>query len=167
MGAVTPLKLDSSTKLPAQLQAGDNGLVVGQATLDASGLTAARTLTLPDVSGKVVIDPSSGVVNALTISSGVVTVDCSLGDYFYLNLNQNVTSWTFTNVGSLGNGRTLAIRINQAPSGGPYTVAFPLAVFSPIGGTGSAVQTGANAPTLLALTTFTGATPFSYVLAAM
>lgn len=51
MGAVKPLKRDTATSLPAELQAADTGLVVGQATLDASGLTAARTLALPDVAG--------------------------------------------------------------------------------------------------------------------
>ena len=38
------------------------------------------------------------VVTALSISSGVVNVDASLGDYFTLALNANVTGWVFTNV---------------------------------------------------------------------
>lgn len=51
MGAILPLKRDHATQLPAEPQSGDNGLIVGQATLDASGLTAARTLVVPDASG--------------------------------------------------------------------------------------------------------------------
>lgn len=37
-------------------------------------------------------------VTALSISSGVVNINCALGDYFTLSLTANVTSITFSNL---------------------------------------------------------------------
>ena len=37
-------------------------------------------------------------VNALLTTNGVVTIDCSLGDYFTLAPTEEVTSWVFTGV---------------------------------------------------------------------
>jgi cell division protein FtsX len=50
-------------------------------------------------------------VTALAIASGVVNINCALGDYFTLALNANVTSLTFSNLPASGTGRTLIVTI--------------------------------------------------------
>lgn len=96
--------------------------------------------------------PSPGVdrnvVTALSISSGVVTVDCSLGDYFTLALTANVTGWSFTNVPP---GCSLMIEITQDSTA--RTVAWPTGT-KWAGGSAGAVSTGSGAKDVLALTTF-------------
>ena len=97
-------------------------------------------------------NPSPGVdrnvVTALSISSGNVAVDCSLGDYFTLALNANVTGWTFTNVPP---GASIMIEITQDST--PRTVAWPTGT-TWAGGSAGAVSTASGAKDVLALTTF-------------
>lgn len=91
---------------------------------------------------------SSGrnVVTALTASSGVVTVNCSLGDYFTLTPTAAVTGWTFTNVPA---GCTITIKLLQGSTA--YAVAMPTAKWA--GGNAGAFSTTANARDRLAMTT--------------
>lgn len=107
--------------------------------------------------------PSPGVdrnvVSALSISSGVVTVDCSLGDYFTLALTANVTGWTFTNMPP---GCSIMIEITQDST--PRTVAWASAM-KWAGGSAGAVSTGSGAKDVLALTTFNGGTAYRATLA--
>jgi hypothetical protein len=91
-------------------------------------------------------------VTGLTISSGVVNIDCSLGDFFTLALTANVTSMTFTNLPASGKAVSVAIRAQQDGTGG-RTVALPTA-FKATTGSDTAVQSAANARTLVTLTTF-------------
>lgn len=63
-------------------------------------------------------------VAVLSISSGVVNIDCSLGDYFTLALTANVTSITFSNLPASGKGASLMLRITQDPTTA-RTVAWP------------------------------------------
>lgn len=95
--------------------------------------------------------PSPGVnrnvVTAVASAGGMVTIDCSLGDYFMLALSQNVTGWTLTNVPA---GASIMIEITQDATA--RTVAWP-ASFKWAGGAGS-VSTGAAAKDVLAITTF-------------
>ncbi len=95
--------------------------------------------------------PAPGVdrsaVTVLSIVSGVVTVDCSLGDYFTLALNANVTSWVFTNVPA---GASIMVEITQDST--PRTVAW-VSALKWSGGT-PAVSTTSGAKDMLALTTF-------------
>jgi hypothetical protein len=103
-------------------------------------------------------DPSPGVdrniVTAVSSSSGVVTIDCSLGDYFVLTLTENVTGWALTNVPP---ACSIMIRIMQG-AGTAYTVAWP-ASFRWQGGTDGVVSTALGSRDRLAITTDdTGAT---------
>lgn len=108
-------------------------------------------------------DPSPGtdrnIVTALAISAGVVTVDCSLGDYFTLALTANVTGWLFTNVPA---GCSIMVRITQGS--GPYTVAWP-AAFKWAAGSAGIVSTVNGAIDVLAATTFSGGAVFNATLA--
>lgn len=107
--------------------------------------------------------PSPGVdrnaVNAAPVSSGVATVDCSLGDYFTLAPTANLTGWTFTNVPP---ACSLMIDITQDTTA--RTVAWP-ASFKWAAGSPGAVSTTAGAKDLLAITTFNGGVTWHVTLA--
>lgn len=107
--------------------------------------------------------PTQGTaVTALSISAGVVTVDLSLGDLFTLSLTANVTSIVFTNPPSAGRGQAIAIQITQDGTGS-RTVALP-ASFKATGGSDTAVQSAANAITILQATTFNAGTTWAYAM---
>lgn len=99
-------------------------------------------------------------VNSLSISAGVVAIDCSLGDYFTLSLTANVTSITFSNLPASGVGRTIMIRLRQDATGS-RTVALP-ASFKAVTGSDTVVQATSNAYTILALSTFDQGTRWEY-----
>lgn len=101
-------------------------------------------------------------VTALAISSGVVNIDCSLGDYFTLAINANVTSLTFSNLPPIGTGRTLSVTITQDATGS-RTFALP-ASFKAITGSDTAVQSAAGAVTKLSIETVSAGTTWSYVM---
>lgn len=103
-------------------------------------------------------------VTALSIASGVVDIDSAAGDFFTLSLTANVTSITFSNLPGSGKGASLAIRIQQDGTGG-RTVALPSS-FKAITGSDSAVQSAANAYTILMLTSFDNGTRWEYSMKA-
>lgn len=100
-------------------------------------------------------------VSALA-TSGSVTVDYSLGDYFTLALAGDVTAWSFTNMPGAGNGATLMIRITQDST--PRTVAWP-ASFKWGGGAAPSVSIASGAVDLLAITTLDNGTTWQATLA--
>lgn len=95
-------------------------------------------------------------------TSGSVNIDCSLGDFFTLGLTGNVTALTFTNLPTTGRAVSLAIRIRQDATGG-RTLALP-ASFRATTGSDTAVQSAANAWTLVTLTTFDQGTRWEYTM---
>lgn len=103
-------------------------------------------------------------VNTLTISTGVVNIDCSLGDYFTLSLTANVTSITFSNLPATGKAQSIMIRMQQDATGG-RTVALPSS-FKAISGSDTTVQSPANAYTILAITSFDQGTRWEYSMKA-
>lgn len=123
--------------------------------------------TLKRWNGSAYVDAASGggsgrtTVSSLA-TSGSVTVDYSLGDYFTLGLTGNVTAWSFTNMPGSGNGATLMIRITQDST--PRTVAWPSS-FKWAGGVAGAVSTGSGAVDVLAITTFDNGTNWIATLA--
>lgn len=78
------------------------------------------------------------VVTTLTSSSGAVTVDLSLGDYFKLTPTENVTSWAFTNQPT-----AYCVSIVVEMGSTAYTVAVPAGLKWP-GGIAGAFSTAAN-----------------------
>lgn len=117
-----------------------------QASAGAFGNGDAIELTLQQPT------PSPGVdrnaVSILAVSSGSVTLDCSLGDYFTLAPTANVTGWTMTNVPA---ACSLMIQLTQDSTA--RTVAWPSS-FTWSGATPGAVSTTAGAKDVLAITTF-------------
>ncbi len=104
---------------------------------------------------------SGGTVTALSIASGVVNIDCALGDYFTLTLTANVTSITFSNLPGAGKGASKWIEIVQGA--GPYTVAWP-ASFKWLGGSAGAVSTINATVDELAITTVNNGTAWKATL---
>jgi hypothetical protein len=101
-------------------------------------------------------------VTALSIASGVVNIDCSLGKHFTLALTANVTSITFSNLPASGEAGEIAIRMRQDGTGS-WTVALPSS-FKATGGSDTAVQSAANAYTLLTAITFDQGTRWEYAM---
>lgn len=99
-------------------------------------------------------NPAAGVdrnnVSALA-SSGAVSVDCDLGDYFTLALTGNVTSWTFLNLPAAGKALSLAVRLTQDATA--RTVAWP-ASFKWANGSAPSISSAPGAVDMLAITTF-------------
>lgn len=139
---------------------------------DASGY-AKIGVSLQDSNGTLVDDepvefsaqqptPSPGIdrnlVTAAVPASGVVPVDCSLGDYFTLAPTANITGWSITNVPP---ACSILVRFTQDST--PRTVAWPSS-FRWAGGAG-VVSTAAGAIDMLALTTFDGGATWFATLA--
>lgn len=101
-------------------------------------------------------------VTALSIASGVVNIDCALGDFFTLSLTSNVTSITFSNLPASGFGASLALRVRQDATGN-RTLALPSS-FKATGGSDTAVQSAANSETLITLLTFDQGTRWAYAM---
>lgn len=104
---------------------------------------------------------SADTVTALSIASGVVDIDCGLGDYFTLTLTANVTSITFSNLPGSGKGASKLVRVTQGA--GPYTVAWPASLKWAFAAPG-AVSTGNGAVDLLGISTHSNGTAWDAVL---
>jgi len=143
---------DGSTKTGVVGPVGPQG-PVGSA--GASGATGNTGPTGP---------AASNVVTTLSISSGVVNIDLSLSDLFDLSLTANVSSITFSNPPGSGKGQCIFIRTKQDATGG-RTVALPSS-WKAVSGSDAAVQSAANAYTLIALTTVDNGTRWEYVMKA-
>lgn len=106
--------------------------------------------------------PNRNTVTAVTASSGTVTLDYALGEYFTHTLTANVTTLAFSNLPGSGKGATIMLRITQDTT--PRTFAWP-ASFKWAGGSAGAVSTGSGAIDLLAITTFDNGTTWRATLA--
>ena len=96
---------------------------------------------------------SRSAVTSVSSSSGVVTLNYALGDYFTLTLTENVTSWVISNPPGAANGFTLMVQITQDST--PRTVAHP---GTTAGGTAIGVSTGSGDIDVLAITSFDNGT---------
>lgn len=101
-------------------------------------------------------------ISALTNSAGTVTVDCSLGRDFTITLAANVTTLTLTNLAGAGFATEIEIEIKQDATGG-RTFALP-ASFKALGGSDTAIASGANAVTVLSAKTFDDGTTWRYAM---
>jgi len=130
---------------------------------DVAGTLETRKVTMDEVVD--FVDSAGGIgspVTALSIASGVVNINCALGDYFTLLLTANVSSITFSNLPPSGRAKSIAIRIRQDATGG-RSMALPSSLKA-TGGSDLAIQTAANAYTLLTMTTFDQGARFEYAM---
>lgn len=157
---------DCTTQDIADLGGGGGGDVLGPASSVNN-----RIALFDGTTGKAIKDGGQTIpqvqrktVTELSIASGVVNINCALGDYFTLSLTANVTSVTFSNLPGSGFGASLAIRIAQDATGG-RTVALPSS-FKAITGSDTSVQSAANAYTILHIETFDNGTRWEYSMKA-
>lgn len=131
-----------------------------------SGIVVNVAGTLKRWNGSSYVDAASGGSASNTVTalatSGAVTIDCSLGDYFTCALAGNVTSISFTNLPGSGKGATKMVRFTQDATA--RTVAWP-ASFKWAGGVTGAVSTASGAVDVLALTTFDNGSTWDATLA--
>ena len=108
---------------------------------------------------------SCSTVTALSISGGVVSIDLAGGmkKNFTLALTANVTSVTFSNLPATGYVGEIEIEIKQPSTGGPYTFALP-ATFHALGGSDTAINSGASAVTVLGAKTWDQGTNWRYAM---
>ena len=92
----------------------------------------------------------ASVVTDVSSVAGVLTIDCSLGDYFTVTLTENITSIVFTNTAGSGYGMTKMLKITQHASAAK-TVAWP-AAFKWAGGSTGVISTALSAVDRLAIT---------------
>jgi hypothetical protein len=102
-------------------------------------------------------------VNALSISSNAITINCANGDYFTLSMTANVTSVTVSNAPASGKAQTVMVEIKQDATGS-RTISWP-ASFKWTSGTAGVLSTGANKVDVLAITTFDQGTTWRATLA--
>lgn len=126
--------------------------LVGAGVTSVNGVSGSAIT----IGGEIIAEP----VNALTISSGAVAINCALGDYFTLSMTANVTTLTLSSVPAV---KTLMIAITQDATGS-RTMSWP-AAFKWAGGTTGTLSTAANAKDLLAITTFDSGTTWYATLA--
>lgn len=103
------------------------------------------------------------VVTSVSSSSGVLALDCSLGNYFKTTLTENVSSITFSNLPASGKAQTIMLQVTQHASAAK-TVAWPSSL-KWAGGSAGSVSTGLSAVDVLALTTFDQGTTWRATLA--
>lgn len=137
--------------------AGDVASFVCDSTNNWRCLGYARKNGQPLASGS-----SASPVNALTNSSGTVTVDCSLGRDFTITLGANVTTLTMSNLAGAGFATEVEIEIKQDGTGS-RTFALP-ASFKALGGSDTAIASAANAVTVLSAKTFDNGTTWRYAM---
>lgn len=152
---------DNATIYPIVTFAVPTGQTLQYTDVNGWGLVSTTVSIGPTGPAGATGPAASHIVTALSISSGVVNIDLSLGDLFTLALTANVTSITFSNLPGSGNGQAIFIRFKQDATGS-RTVAFP-ASFKAISGSDTAVQSAANAYTDMALTSVDNGTRWEYV----
>lgn len=102
-------------------------------------------------------------VSDLPVVAGTAALDLAAGDYFTLPLTANATL-TIANLPVDPEGRTVLIRVKQDAMGG-RTLTLP-ASFKPMDGSDTAVQSAANAVTVLVAMTFDKGVRWEYAMRA-
>ncbi len=129
---------------------GKVNIFVNSATGEPSYKDSAGTTT----SLKGVAGAAGGVTSActtLTSSSGVLAINCALGNYFKYTATENITSITFSNLPAAATAETIMLEFTQHASS-PKTVAWPSA-FKWSGGA-AVVSSTNSAIDVVAFTTF-------------
>lgn len=160
-GALTLTHNSTSLILPTggniTTSAGDTARMMSEGSGNWRCLAYNRKSGQPLASGS-----SLQPVNTLTNSSGTVTVDCSLGSNFKITLSANVTTLTLTNLNGSGYVTEIEVEIKQDATGG-RTFALP-ASFKALGGSDTAIASGANVATVLSAKTWDNGTTWRYAM---
>ena len=120
-----------------------------------------RVYAKDDTGVEVLLSLDRRTITEATSASNVLTVDCSLGDYFFTELTENITTLDLTDV-PVGRGVTIVLQITQDATA--RTFAWPASFLWPAGAAG-AISTAAGAIDLLTMTTYDGGTTWMVTLA--
>ena len=82
--------------------------------------------------------------NAVSSSSGTLTIDLETGNSFSTTLTENITTLTISNPPATGTYGQFTLEVTQDGAGGAYTLAQPASVKAP-GGTAPVISTGNDA----------------------
>lgn len=132
--AATDTLLAALGKLQKQIT--DNAAAAANASNLTSGTVADARL--PEAMGSKKITGLREVAATPAISGGTLTIDCSAGNFFAVNMTANITALNFTNVPAAGEGYVLVLEFTA--TGTARTIAWPASVKWP----------GGTAPTLTA-----------------
>lgn len=160
-GVVWTIDADAITTTKIANDSVTNAKLANVATNTFKGRLTATTGDPEDLTpaqARKVLNP----VSALSISSGVVNIDCSLGTSFTLSLTANVTSITFSNLQGSGFASEIEVQFTQDGTGS-RTVAWP-AAFKALGGSDTTVSSAANTVTVLSAKTWDNGTTWRYAL---
>jgi hypothetical protein len=106
---------------------------------------------------------AGSTVTALSIASGVVNVDCSLGDYFTLTMSANATL-AISNAPAAGSARTISLTVKQDATTA-HTLTLP-ASFKAVSGSDTAIQSALGAVTKMVFETVDAGATWAYVMRA-
>jgi len=122
--------------------------LIGVAGADFAQKALAQTFTAGQVTQRV----------ASTTSAGTLTINCALGNAFYLLTTETFTIAAPTNA---TNGQQFTLAVQQG-GGGPHSIGFASSTFAAAGGTAPTLSTTAGQVDYLAFEYVTGlAAPFS------
>lgn len=111
----------------------NNGGFLGNLTASGSGSVVrdtSATITTPTVNQPNLVALREQQ-NSLTITAGAITIDCDAASVFYILLNSNITTITFSNVPAAGKSFSIVLSIEA--DGTPRTITWPASVKWPSG----------------------------------
>lgn len=111
-----PVGVGLATKVDHYDRVFNNTLLLKTSIEDDGSLIAGLLLRTPEIRGY-----KESIVVA-SIALGTLTIDLNLGNFFYVALNANITTFTITNAPASGLGASF--RIWFVADGTPRTIAF-------------------------------------------
>lgn len=139
------LVVNDTAQVLTMLKTGGTGVAVPVGA--SMRVSCGETDVLSQTADTIIAEP----VNVLTPVAGVLTIDCSLGNYFTLAPTANITSTVLTNLPAAGQAQTITVQFTQDTSARSW--AWP-ASFKWAGGVAGSVSTGSGAIDMVAFTTF-------------
>jgi cytoskeletal protein CcmA (bactofilin family) len=128
--SVVGARINSLSSFTASYATTGSNTFVGNQTITGSLILSSSAAVELGVVGNSVFSGSvAGVVIPLAITSQTASMDCSLGNFFTLQLPSG--SATFINPTNIRPGTTLSLRITQAPTGSGGTVGYSTSIKFP------------------------------------
>lgn len=141
----------------------DNAGFVGEAPSSGTGsviLSNNATISTPTVNQPVLTALRETEI-ALSIVANAITIDCNAASVFYIPLNANITTITFTNVPAAG--RAFSIVLSIEADGTPRTITWPASVKWPSGVAPTLTSTAGKVDTLTLYTYDAGTKWYAFV----
>lgn len=141
----------------------DDAGVVGEKPSVGTGsvvLDTSSTITTPTVN-QPLLTALRESQTSLSIVANAVTINCDTASVFYLLLNSNITTITFSNIPT--SGRAFSIVLSIEADGTPRTITWPAAVKWPLGIAPSLTSTAGKVDTFTLYTYDAGTKWYAFV----